>query len=211
MKSKFLAAFFTLILATACSKDSGNNAMDDFDPTAEDAKKQLEEMDKANGVKPRRGQKPSCHQKECKVFALVDKATQKLILFIDGEQTHEWAVSTGKAGHETPDMDTYLNGRIYRDRYDSNTYPSNGNGYKRKNEDGTVTDLGNMPYAVFLKHAIYKNNEPYEPFAIHGTSAIRKLGQPDSHGCVRIHPDNAKFFNQLVTEVGTQNVWVTVQ
>jgi hypothetical protein len=52
---------------------------------------------------------------------------------------------------------------------------------------------GNMPFAVFIKGG----------FAVHGTTGgsdwgnISKLGTtPLSHGCVRIHPLNAKAFNE---------------
>jgi hypothetical protein len=50
-------------------------------------------------------------------------------------------------------------------------------------------------------------------FAIHGTGRgnWRKLGNKASHGCIRVHPDNALIFNRLVRENGIKNVWITVQ
>jgi hypothetical protein len=32
----------------------------------------------------------------------IDKATQKMTVFLDGEQLYEWPVSTGLSGYTTP-------------------------------------------------------------------------------------------------------------
>ena len=41
-------------------------------------------------------------------------------------------------------------------------------------------------------------------FAIHGTNQVRHLGSPASHGCVRLAPQNAtRFFNLMRAEGGT--------
>lgn len=57
-----------------------------------------------------------------------------------------------------------------------------------------------MPYAVF-----YDSH-----WAIHGTNAIKRLGKPASHGCVRLHPKNAAIFFNLVRKQGKKNtvVWI---
>jgi len=47
-------------------------------------------------------------------------------------------------------------------------------------------------------------------YAIHGTTDIRRLGKPASHGCVRLHPDNAKIFFQMVKDFGMENTLITV-
>jgi L,D-transpeptidase catalytic domain len=39
-----------------------------------------------------------------------------------------------------------------------------------------------MPHSLFFRGG----------YAIHGTGAIRQLGRPASHGCVRLHPANAR-------------------
>jgi hypothetical protein len=36
--------------------------------------------------------------------------------------------------------------------------------------------------------------------AIHGTDEVAELGHPASHGCVRLLPENAKIFHDLVVE-----------
>jgi lipoprotein-anchoring transpeptidase ErfK/SrfK len=47
--------------------------------------------------------------------------------------------------------------------------------------------------------------------AIHGTSAVGRLGRPASHGCIRLHPGNAAVFYNLVNNYGLWNVRVDVQ
>lgn len=133
---------------------------------------------------------PSCRRQDCAVWAQVVKSTQTMYLFHHGELMATWKVSTGLNG-STPNFDKNPNGRIYN-RYTSSRYP--GGDYK---------GLGNMPYAIFI-HA---------GFAIHGTAETNwpKLGKPASHGCIRLHPDNAYRFNQLVRQYGIKNVWITVQ
>jgi hypothetical protein len=132
-----------------------------------------------------------CFQFNCHVYALVIKSQQKLFLYVDGALQGEWLVSTGIDGRETPDLDTHPDGRIY-DRYSSTKFPG-----------GDFNGLGNMPYAVFIQGG----------FAIHGTPEgnWKKLGTRASHGCVRVHPDNALAFNRMVRESGVQNVWVTIR
>lgn len=133
----------------------------------------------------------NCKRIECSIYAQIVKSTQRLYLYRDGQLIDTWLVSTGSAGHETPNLDMNPNGRIY-DKYSSKKFPG-----------GDYNGLGNMPYAVFI----------YNGFAIHGTpqSNWKYLGKKASHGCIRIHPDNAQYFNRLVREYGVRQVWVTVQ
>ena len=58
-----------------------------------------------------------------------------------------------------------------------------------------------MPYSVFFNEGV----------AVHGTSDLRNLGRPASHGCVRSHPKNAKIFYNLVHKHGMQMTRVTVR
>jgi lipoprotein-anchoring transpeptidase ErfK/SrfK len=113
-----------------------------------------------------------------------------MYLYLDGNLLDTFDVSTGASGYETPEMDLRPAGPVYT-RYSSKKYPG-----------GNYQGLGNMPYAVFLKGG----------YAIHGTTTgnFKKLGQKASHGCVRLHPDNARVFNELVREVGLENTWVKI-
>lgn len=60
-----------------------------------------------------------------------------------------------------------------------------------------------MPYVVFIQNG----------YGVHGTTLgnIRRLGKKASHGCIRLHPDNGKIFNELVRRAGIENTWITVE
>lgn len=176
----------------------------EFDPTSPDVEEQLKEFDeeyeRQTGKSPflipspidelNELMKGSCYRNSCKIWADVDKAAQRIYLYIDGALTYTWKTSTGKPGYTTPNFDRHPNGRIY-DRYTSSKYPG-----------GDYNGLGNMPYAVFISGG----------YAIHGTPRGNwgRLGKTASHGCIRLHPDNGQIFNVLVRRNGILNVWVTV-
>lgn len=132
-----------------------------------------------------------CRQLQCRIWARVSKKEQKLYLYIDGTLADTFKVSTGDKRHETPAMDLRPSGPVFQ-KYTSRKFP--GGNYK---------GLGNMPYVVFVKGG----------YALHGTTSgnIPKLGRKASHGCVRLHPDNAKIFNALVRKAGIQHTWVTIE
>jgi lipoprotein-anchoring transpeptidase ErfK/SrfK len=97
------------------------------------------------------------------VLINIDKASQKMIVFLDDVQLHEWPVSTGLPGYTTP-SGTYT------------TSSMNEIWYSRQ------WDNAPMPHAVFFTK---------DGHAIHGTYEIKRLGKPASHGCVRLSPQNA--------------------
>jgi hypothetical protein len=132
-----------------------------------------------------------CYRQECPVYAYVSLSQQRMYLYLNGQQIGDYLVSTGAKGFSTPALDKRPNGRIY-ERYSSTKFP--GGDYK---------GLGNMPYAVFISGGI----------AIHGTTKgnFKHLGKRASHGCVRVHPNNALVFNRLVRQYGVANSWVTIQ
>ena len=132
-----------------------------------------------------------CYQMSCKLFAHVVKGKQRLFLYVDGVLFATWKVSTGISGWGTPNFDTHPSGKI-RKAYDSQTYPG---GYDYEG-------LGNMPYSVFVKG----------PYAIHGTPEWDwdDLGHRASHGCIRLHPNNALIFMNMVKEATAANSWITV-
>jgi hypothetical protein len=133
-----------------------------------------------------------CIEKECFVFAEVDKKKQTLYLWLLGELKDSFPVSTGKGKkYETPNINRHPAGPVLT-KYNSKKFPG-----------GNYMGLGNMPYAVFIQGG----------YAIHGTTPgnYSKLGTPASHGCIRLHPDNAKVFNALVKTVGLAQTWVIVK
>ncbi len=133
----------------------------------------------------------TCKRNECFLFAEILKSKQILNLYIDGELTDSFKVSTGIKGFETPNINTRPAGPLFK-KYTSKKFPG-----------GNYQGLGNMPYAVFVKGG----------YAIHGTTPgnFSKLGRRASHGCVRMHPDNAKIFYELVKRIGLENTWVTIK
>lgn len=193
MKSILMLLVFVAL--AACSKQK-DNPLDEFDPKAPDAAEQVEEMDKdyetQSGESAFIPANPgNCYQIECALFVSVDKANQKLKLYERGVLRAEWDVSSGAGSYETPDFDRRPNGRVYR-AYSSKTYPG-----------GNYNGLGNMPYAVFIEGG----------YAIHGTTVgnWKKLGSKASHGCIRIHPDNAELLFTLVKQYGVANTWIVVE
>jgi lipoprotein-anchoring transpeptidase ErfK/SrfK len=133
-----------------------------------------------------------CSGKDCILYVEIDKSAQTLYLYLLGELKDSFLVSTGKGKkYETPQMSLHPRGPVLT-KYTSRKFP--GGNYK---------GMGNMPYAVFVKGG----------YAIHGTTPgnFSKLGKKASHGCIRLHPDNAKVFNALVKTIGLSRTWVTVK
>ena len=58
-----------------------------------------------------------------------------------------------------------------------------------------------MPHSIFFMK---------DGHAIHGSFEVKNLGQPVSHGCVRISPKNAAILFALVKENGLGNTQVVV-
>lgn len=116
------------------------------------------------------------------VVANIDKATQQMTVFVDGVETYTWPVSTGIGGYSTPsgEFTTSSMNKIW---------------YSRQ------WDNAPMPHAVFFTK---------KGHAIHGTNEVKKLGKPASHGCVRLSPENAETFFNLVKETGLENTQVVL-
>jgi lipoprotein-anchoring transpeptidase ErfK/SrfK len=107
------------------------------------------------------------------IEARVDIASQRMIVKVDGEVRHVWKVSTGRKGFSTP-RGAYKPQRMHV-RYFSRKYYNSP-----------------MPYSIFFRGG----------YAIHGTTAINRLGGPASHGCVRLATGNARALFQLVQQAG---------
>ena len=69
-----------------------------------------------------------------------------------------------------------------------------------KNHRSRLYNNAPMPFAIF-----YDGD-----YAIHGTDQIKRLGKPASHGCVRLHPDNAAILFQMVRAEGMENMRVEI-
>ncbi|NRG17023.1 L,D-transpeptidase [Rhizobiales bacterium] len=115
------------------------------------------------------------------IVARIDLSEQRMRVYINGFPRHSWPVSTARRGYRTP-VGSFRPGRMHR-RYFSRKY------------DGAP-----MPWSVFFYHG----------YAIHGTDQIRHLGRPVSHGCVRLHPDNARRLFTLIKQNGKKNARIIV-
>jgi lipoprotein-anchoring transpeptidase ErfK/SrfK len=111
----------------------------------------------------------------------VDVSSQTMTVTVDGWHYASWRVSTAREGYHTP------RGR-FRASHTERIH------YSRKYDNSP------MPYSVFFKGG----------YAIHGTGAVRRLGTPASHGCVRLHPSNAAELYNLVREHGARNTKITI-
>jgi lipoprotein-anchoring transpeptidase ErfK/SrfK len=116
------------------------------------------------------------------VLINIDKANQKKTVFLDGLQTHDWSVSTGKAEYSTP----------------AGTYSATS-----MNEIWYSRQWDNAP----MLHSIFFMKAEH---AIHGSNDVKNLGKPASHGCVRISPENAATLYTLVAENGSENTRVAL-
>ncbi len=105
------------------------------------------------------------------VVITVDKTAQRLSVDVDGAHRYDWPVSTARWGYRTPNG-TYRPERLAR-KWFSRKY-----------------DWSPMPWSIFFD----------EGYAIHGSYEISHLGRPASHGCIRLHPNNAKILFQLVQQ-----------
>jgi lipoprotein-anchoring transpeptidase ErfK/SrfK len=161
--------------------------------------------------------KGDCMRETCPIYLYVDKSEQRADLYVEGKHVRDgaidkdgivfpnlktdgagrWKVTTGMAGHETPNFDRHFesDARVFQ-RYSSSKYPG-----------GDWQGFGNMPFAMFIRGG----------FAVHGTTGadtwgnISKLGtKPLSHGCVRIHSVNAQQLNKLVKKYGVKNTWIRI-
>src|SRR5262245_40439731 len=86
----------------------------------------------------------------------INKAKQKMTVFVDGIQKYEWSVSTGRAGYSTP----------------TRTYTA-----ASMNEIWYSKEWDNSP----MPHSIFFMKDGH---AIHGSYEVKNLGKAVSHGCV---------------------------
>lgn len=111
----------------------------------------------------------------------VDIGSQRMQVYVDGKLKHDWAISSGRQGYETP-TGNYRPTRMERDWY------------SRQYDDAP------MPHAIFFSGG----------YAIHGSHETRRLGRPASHGCIRLAPANAARLFALVEDRGRRATSITI-
>lgn len=115
------------------------------------------------------------------LVARVDLSDQRMYVYLDNRLMYTFAVSSGRGKYGTP------TGRW-------NAYWLSPKHRSKKYHNAP------MPWAVFF----------HEGYAVHGTTDVRNLGRPASHGCIRLHPDNAKTFFKLVQASGKESTLISV-
>jgi len=117
------------------------------------------------------------------VQVTIDKSIQQMTVEVDGRPLYHWPVSTGKgAQYDTPNG-KYKAFRMEREHFSKEW------------------DDAPMPHSTFFTP---------KGHAIHGSFAVKRLGTPASHGCVRLSPANAEKLYALVEEHGVLNTTVTL-
>jgi hypothetical protein len=125
---------------------------------------------------------PAVEENTSCISAKICLSRQSMEIFKGDKQIYKWKISTAKKGYVTP-IGQYTPYLLERMHY-SKLY-------------------GNAP----MPHSVFFNGN----FAIHGTDAIHRLGKKASHGCVRLHPTNAKTFYTLISKYGKKNTTIDIE
>jgi lipoprotein-anchoring transpeptidase ErfK/SrfK len=115
------------------------------------------------------------------VEARIDLSEQRMQVFQNGLLRYSWPVSTARRGYVTP-TGNYRPTRMHK------------MWYSRKYDNSP------MPHSIFFRGG----------YAIHGTREVKRLGTPASHGCIRLHPDNARELYNMVSTVGAKNARISI-
>jgi lipoprotein-anchoring transpeptidase ErfK/SrfK len=114
------------------------------------------------------------------VVVRVSKSQQMMYVYVDGYLQYEWPVSTARRGYSTPSG-------VY--------HPTGFDRYHRSSR------YHNSP----MPHSIFFNGG----YAIHGSYETGRLGAPASHGCIRLHPDDAAELYDLVRSSSNTRIVVS--
>ncbi|MBY5812500.1 L,D-transpeptidase [Rhizobium leguminosarum] len=115
------------------------------------------------------------------LVANISISKQTMTVSENGFVKYRWKVSTARNGYVTPTGS-------WRAKWLSRDHRS------RKYDNAP------MPFAVFFNGG----------YAVHATFDLKRLGRPASHGCVRLHPDNAAQFFSLTRQAGLANTRVVI-
>jgi lipoprotein-anchoring transpeptidase ErfK/SrfK len=125
---------------------------------------------------------PAAKSAEAGVLVRVDRGSQTMEVSVDGAYLYTWKVSTARPGYRTPTG--VFHPQWMAVRWFSRIYYNSP-----------------MPHAIFF----------HGGFAIHGSYDIARLGGPASHGCIRLHPNDAAVLFGLVEREGMRNTTIVVQ
>ena len=117
---------------------------------------------------------------KAEVFITIDKSEQRMYVETPTDD-YVWKVSTARKGFRTPVG--FFQPYLIKTMHYSSKYNNSP-----------------MPHSIFFVGG----------YAIHGTTDLKRLGQPASHGCIRLHPQNARWLFQLVKEYGKDNTYIEI-
>ena len=112
---------------------------------------------------------------------VIDISSQSMSVNVGGWPYGRWKVSTARAGYATP-------------RGSWRPFLLKRMHYSRKYDNSP------MPNSIFFLGG----------YAIHATYYVKQLGRPASHGCIRLHPDNAAKLYALVQKHGLGATRITI-
>jgi lipoprotein-anchoring transpeptidase ErfK/SrfK len=115
------------------------------------------------------------------LIAKVSLGSQTMTVTQNGFVRYRWKVSTARNGYVTP----------------TGSWSAK---WLSLNHRSRKYDNAPMPYAVFFNGG----------YAVHATFDLKRLGRPASHGCVRLHPDNAAQFFSMAKQAGLSNTRVVI-
>ena len=118
---------------------------------------------------------------DAKLDLYVDKSTQNISVVQNGALLYVWPVSTGGDKFSTPNG-VYMPERLERSWFSKAYYNAP------------------MPHAIFFHNG----------YAIHGSYDIARLGGPASHGCIRLHPQDAAMLFAMVEQEGPANTRIVI-
>jgi len=118
------------------------------------------------------------------VLVEVDKSTQRMTVSVDGQTVYNFPVSTGRGvgNYDTPNG-TWKAFRMEKDHFSKEW------------------DDAPMPNSIFFTKIGH---------AIHGSFDLKNIGNPASHGCVRLQPANAEKLFELVKKEGVLKTTVVI-
>ena len=111
----------------------------------------------------------------------IDVSNQMMRVEVNGWTYGRWKVSTARDGYHTP-------------RGSWRPFLLKKMHYSRKYDNSP------MPNSIFFLGG----------YAIHATYYVNQLGRPASHGCIRLHPQNAAKLYSLVQKHGMKSTRITI-
>lgn len=115
------------------------------------------------------------------IVAKISLSSQTMTVSQDGIVKYRWPVSTARKGYVTP----------------VGNYSAK---WLSRNHRSRKYDNAPMPFAIFFKGG----------YAVHATFDLKRLGRPASHGCIRLHPDNAARLYSMTVSNGLSRTRIVI-